>query len=74
MLFGGTLIMLVGVWDDIMGMRPRNKFIAQIVVAGVSMLYGFVIKGFENPVPSRQVREPAAVPSTIRSRSSGISA
>ena len=24
-LFGGTLIMLVGVWDDIMGMKPRNE-------------------------------------------------
>ena len=28
-----------------MGMRPRNKFIAQIVVASISMLYGFVITG-----------------------------
>jgi UDP-GlcNAc:undecaprenyl-phosphate GlcNAc-1-phosphate transferase len=49
MLFGGTLILMVGIWDDIMGMRPRNKFIAQIVVAGVSLLYGFVIKDIENP-------------------------
>jgi len=32
-----------------MGMRPRNKFIAQIVVAGISLLYGFVIKDIENP-------------------------
>jgi UDP-GlcNAc:undecaprenyl-phosphate GlcNAc-1-phosphate transferase len=49
LLFGGTLIMLVGVWDDIMGMRPRNKFLAQIVVAVVSMIYGFHIPGFEIP-------------------------
>ena len=49
MLFGGTLILMVGIWDDIMGMRPRNKFIAQIVVAGISLLYGFVIKDVENP-------------------------
>jgi UDP-GlcNAc:undecaprenyl-phosphate GlcNAc-1-phosphate transferase len=49
MLFGGTLILMVGIWDDIMGMRPRNKFIAQIVVAGISLLYGFVIKDIENP-------------------------
>jgi UDP-GlcNAc:undecaprenyl-phosphate GlcNAc-1-phosphate transferase len=49
MLFGGTLILMVGIWDDIMGMRPRNKFVAQIVVAGVSLLYGFVIKDIENP-------------------------
>jgi UDP-GlcNAc:undecaprenyl-phosphate GlcNAc-1-phosphate transferase len=49
LLFGGTLIMLVGVWDDIMGMRPRNKFIAQIVVAIISMIYGFHIPGFAIP-------------------------
>jgi UDP-GlcNAc:undecaprenyl-phosphate GlcNAc-1-phosphate transferase len=49
MLFGGTLILMVGVWDDVMGMRPRNKFIAQIVVAGISLLYGFVISYINNP-------------------------
>jgi len=35
MLFGATLILMVGIWDDIMGMRPRNKFVAQIIVAGI---------------------------------------
>jgi UDP-GlcNAc:undecaprenyl-phosphate GlcNAc-1-phosphate transferase len=54
LLFGGTLIMLVGVWDDIMGMRPRNKFVAQIVVAIISMIYGFHIPGFEIPGPAHQ--------------------
>lgn len=49
LLFGGTLILMVGIWDDIMGMRPRNKFVAQIVVAGISLLYGFVINGFDIP-------------------------
>jgi UDP-GlcNAc:undecaprenyl-phosphate GlcNAc-1-phosphate transferase len=49
LLFGATLILMVGIWDDIMGMRPRNKFSAQIVVAGISLLYGFVIKDVENP-------------------------
>jgi len=49
LLFGSTLIMLVGVWDDVMGMRPRAKFLAQIVVALVSMGYGFVIDGFDMP-------------------------
>jgi UDP-GlcNAc:undecaprenyl-phosphate GlcNAc-1-phosphate transferase len=49
MLFGGTLILMVGIWDDIMGLRPRNKFVAQIVVAGISLLYGFVIKDVANP-------------------------
>ena len=50
--------MLVGVWDDIMGMRPRNKFIAQIVVAVVSMVYGFHIPGFELPGTETYVNLP----------------
>lgn len=49
LLFGGTLIMLVGVWDDVMGMSPRAKFLAQIVVAIVSMIYGFHIEDFKIP-------------------------
>lgn len=49
LLFGGLLILGVGVWDDVMGMRPRSKFMAQIVVALASMLYGFVIPGVTNP-------------------------
>ncbi len=58
LLFGSTLIMLVGVWDDIMGMRPRNKFLAQIVVAIVSMVYGFHIPGFEVPGTQHYVNLP----------------
>jgi len=50
LLFGGTLILMVGLWDDIMGMRPRTKFIAQLVVAAISLLYGFNIKGLDNPL------------------------
>jgi UDP-GlcNAc:undecaprenyl-phosphate GlcNAc-1-phosphate transferase len=49
LLFGSMLILGVGLWDDIMQMRPRNKFVAQVVVALISMLYGFVIPGITNP-------------------------
>jgi UDP-GlcNAc:undecaprenyl-phosphate GlcNAc-1-phosphate transferase len=49
LLFGSLLILGVGIWDDAMQMRPRNKLLAQIVVASVSMLYGFVIPGMNNP-------------------------
>ncbi len=49
LLFGGTLILTVGLWDDIMGLRPRAKFLAQLVVAAISLLYGFVIQGLDNP-------------------------
>jgi UDP-GlcNAc:undecaprenyl-phosphate GlcNAc-1-phosphate transferase len=49
LLFGSMLILAVGVWDDVIGMRPRNKLLAQVLVALVSMLYGFVISGTTNP-------------------------
>ncbi|MGZ3498256.1 MAG: MraY family glycosyltransferase [Vulcanimicrobiaceae bacterium] len=49
LLFGSMLILGVGLWDDIMQMRPRNKFLAQIVVALISMIYGFLIPGTRNP-------------------------
>jgi UDP-GlcNAc:undecaprenyl-phosphate GlcNAc-1-phosphate transferase len=58
LLFGGTLIMLVGVWDDVMGMRPRSKFVAQFVVALISMLYGFRVEGFDLPVVHQYVNIP----------------
>ncbi len=46
LIFGGTLILMVGIWDDVMGMSPRAKLLAQIVVAGISMLYGFSIPAY----------------------------
>ncbi len=49
LLFGSMLILGVGLWDDVMHMRPRNKLLAQIVVALISMGYGFVITGTKNP-------------------------
>ncbi len=49
LLFGSLLILGVGIWDDVMHMRPRNKLIAQVVVALISMLYGFLIPGITNP-------------------------
>ncbi|MDQ2865136.1 MAG: undecaprenyl/decaprenyl-phosphate alpha-N-acetylglucosaminyl 1-phosphate transferase [Candidatus Eremiobacteraeota bacterium] len=49
LLFGSMLILGVGIWDDILTMRPRSKLLAQIVVALISMLYGFIIPGITNP-------------------------
>ncbi len=42
LIFGGTLILMVGIWDDVMGMSPRAKLLAQVVVASISMLYGSI--------------------------------
>lgn len=49
LLFGSMLILAVGLWDDVMKMRPRNKLLAQIVVALISMIYGFHIGSIHNP-------------------------
>lgn len=49
LLFGSMLILGVGLWDDVMGMLPRYKLAAQIVVAVVSMVYGFHIADIHNP-------------------------
>ncbi len=50
LLFGGTLMMGVGLWDDIMTMSPRRKFLAQLAVAAVAVcLYGFTIVDVELP-------------------------
>ncbi|HEV2642781.1 MAG TPA: hypothetical protein VGT98_08740, partial [Candidatus Elarobacter sp.] len=38
LIFGGTLILMVGIWDDVMGMSPRAKLAAQCTVAAISVL------------------------------------
>jgi UDP-GlcNAc:undecaprenyl-phosphate GlcNAc-1-phosphate transferase len=59
LLFGGTLIMLVGIWDDVIDMRPRDKFLMQIIVTVLSMwLYGFVIAGVDIPFTHQYVNFP----------------
>jgi UDP-GlcNAc:undecaprenyl-phosphate/decaprenyl-phosphate GlcNAc-1-phosphate transferase len=50
LIFGGTLILMVGIWDDVMTMQPRTKLLAQALVAGISMLYGFQIHYITNPL------------------------
>jgi UDP-GlcNAc:undecaprenyl-phosphate GlcNAc-1-phosphate transferase len=67
LLFGSMLILGVGLWDDLMGMRPRNKFIAQIVVAGISLIYGFQIADIQVPFTHQYVDFPLwfSIPITL---------
>jgi UDP-GlcNAc:undecaprenyl-phosphate GlcNAc-1-phosphate transferase len=67
LLFGSMLILGVGLWDDLMGLRPRYKFIAQIVVAGISMVYGFTISSVFNPISHQYVDFPLwfSIPITV---------
>lgn len=41
LFLGSTVIFLVGVWDDIKGIRPLIKFFGQILAAVVLVFYGF---------------------------------
>lgn len=50
LIFGGTLILMVGIWDDVMGMSPRAKLFAQCTVAAISLLYGFQIPYVNDPL------------------------
>ena len=54
LLFGSTIILCIGIWDDIMTMQPRTKFAAQMIVALISMAYGFIIQGFADPFHHNQ--------------------
>ncbi len=50
LIFGGTLILMVGIWDDVMGMSPRAKLLAQCTVAAIAILYGFQIHYISDPL------------------------
>ncbi|MDD2234232.1 MAG: MraY family glycosyltransferase [Desulfitobacteriaceae bacterium] len=41
LFLGSTVIFLVGVWDDIKGIRPLIKLFGQILAAVILVLYGF---------------------------------
>ncbi len=49
LLIGGTLIVILGLWDDMRNIRPITKLIGQIVVALILFAYGFRIELLTNP-------------------------
>lgn len=48
-IIGSTIIMLVGVIDDIFTLRPKAKFLGQLLAAAVLPLYGIQANWFTNP-------------------------
>lgn len=50
-VISGTLMYLVGVYDDIKGMPPRIKFLAQIICACILYQFSIKITGMTNPFP-----------------------
>ena len=58
LLIGGTLIVMLGVWDDIKNIRPIIKLIGQIAVALLLFGYGFRIEVLTNPFFGGEIQIP----------------
>jgi UDP-GlcNAc:undecaprenyl-phosphate/decaprenyl-phosphate GlcNAc-1-phosphate transferase len=50
LFFGSTLIMIVGVWDDICEIRPIVKLGWQIAAAGILLFFGFSMTQISLPI------------------------
>lgn len=44
---GGTAIFCLGLVDDIFDIKPRNKFVGQVVITGTYVIFGFQTGWFE---------------------------
>jgi UDP-GlcNAc:undecaprenyl-phosphate GlcNAc-1-phosphate transferase len=62
---GGTLMCLVGAWDDIRGLRARHKLYAQIVVALGAYACGFRLDVLFIPLLGTLSLGPLALPATV---------
>lgn len=49
-LIGGSLLLVVGVFDDRWNVSVWSKLLFQLLAAGVAINYGYVILGFREPV------------------------
>jgi len=50
LFIGSTLIMVVGIWDDVYGMRPLVKLFWQISAAAVLLFFGFSMNSISLPL------------------------
>ncbi|MDI3481496.1 MAG: UDP-GlcNAc:undecaprenyl-phosphate/decaprenyl-phosphate GlcNAc-phosphate transferase [Tepidanaerobacteraceae bacterium] len=50
MLLGGTLIVVVGVLDDIYSLPPKIKLMGQVAAAGVLLVFGLKVEWVTNPL------------------------
>lgn len=49
-VFGSTIIVIVGVCDDVFHLRPRYKLLAQLIAATIVIFYSDVIFRFDAPL------------------------
>src|SRR5665648_263224 len=50
LFIGSTIITMVGIWDDIRGMRPFVKLIWQIAAASILLAFGFSMNVISLPL------------------------
>lgn len=50
LIFGATIILLAGLFDDRWGMKAWSKFLIQIIAASIAIGHGFEISHFTEPV------------------------
>ena len=48
-LFGGFIILIIGIYDDIKGVTFKQKFAGQILAASIVVLFGYKINTIINP-------------------------
>ena len=58
LLIGGTLIVILGLWDDIKNIKPSTKLIGQITVALLMFCCGFRIELLTNPFIGGEIHIP----------------
>ena len=58
LLVGGTLVAILGLWDDIKNIRPSIKLFTQFIVALLLFRYGLKIELLTNPFLGDQFRLP----------------
>lgn len=56
LFIAGTLIVLLGLWDDIKNIKPLIKLIGQILAALILFYFGFRIEVFTNPVTGAETQ------------------
>lgn len=61
LLVGGTLLVIVMTWDDIRGLRPRDKFLAQLLVAAIPLAVGVRIDAVSSPLEGGVIALPLAI-------------
>jgi UDP-GlcNAc:undecaprenyl-phosphate/decaprenyl-phosphate GlcNAc-1-phosphate transferase len=64
-LLGGTVLVIVGIVDDVKGLRPTIKLIGQIFAALIVIYFGIEINFISNPFNGMLVMGVFAIPLTI---------